>query len=72
MSTAFKVNRMFYVKISEVTMKLKIPVLFYLSFEEEYIRKFLLQSNLNDFIAKGDVFQLYKKISKYIKGSLKN
>lgn len=65
-------NRMFETKKSGVIMKIKIPVLFYSSFEEEYIRKLLLQSNLSDFIAKGDVFQLYKKISKYIKRSLKN
>ncbi|MCX8034209.1 MAG: hypothetical protein N3A00_02690 [Thermodesulfovibrio sp.] len=48
-------------------MKLKIPVVFYSSLEKDYLRNFLLHSNVNDLINKGDIFQLYKKIAKYIK-----
>lgn len=45
----------------------KIPVLFYSSLEESYLKMLTLQKKALDYIPKGDVFQLYKKISFYIK-----
>jgi len=46
--------------------KANIPVLLYSSLNENYLKSLALQKRL-DYIAKGDVFQLYKKISFYIK-----
>ncbi|WP_353683779.1 response regulator [Thermodesulfovibrio sp. 3907-1M] len=45
-----------------------IPVLFYSSMDENFLKRLALQKRV-DYIPKGDVFQLYKKISFYIKKS---
>lgn len=44
-----------------------IPVLFYSSLEESYLKKLKIMKGVTDYIVKGDVLQLYKKISLYIK-----
>ncbi len=38
-----------------------IPVIFYSSLEESLLKRLVLQKQVRDYIAKGDVFLLYKK-----------
>ena len=47
----------------------RIPVFFYSSLDENYLKKLTLQKKVTDYIPKGDVFQLFKKLSFYIKNS---
>lgn len=46
---------------------IKIPVLSYLSTDEGYLNNMILQDNLSDFVENGDIFDIYKKISFYLK-----
>lgn len=46
---------------------IKIPVLSYLSADEGCLNYMMLQDNLSDFVEEGDVFDIYKKISLYLK-----
>ncbi|GAB5047226.1 response regulator [Thermodesulfovibrio sp. TK110] len=56
-------------ELLEKNLKIEgIPVLFYSSMEESFLRRLALQKRV-DYIPKGDVFKLYKKISFYIKKS---
>jgi len=49
--------------------KFRIPVLFYSSLDENYLKNLTLQKKVTDYIPKGDIFRLYKKVSFYIKNS---
>ncbi len=53
--------------IKEFTDKSKIPVLFYSSYDEGYLRKMKIMKGVADYIVKGDIFQLYRKISLHMK-----
>lgn len=48
-------------------MKEIIPVLTYQSKEEQIKKMYLLHSNLNDFIVRGNIFLLYRIIRKSIR-----
>ena len=48
------------------TKQRKIPVLFYSCFDEEYLRILKIKKCVTDYIIKGDIFQLYKKIAFYL------
>ncbi len=48
------------------TKKRKIPVLFYSCLDEESLRILKIKKCVCDYIVKGDIFQLYKKISFHI------
>ncbi len=53
--------------IKEFTEKSKIPVLFYSSYDEVYLREMKTLKGIADYIVKGDIFQLYRKISLHMK-----
>lgn len=55
-----------YDLISSYIKAKKIPVLFYSSIDETYLKKLKIMKGATDYIIKGDIFQLYKKISLYI------
>ncbi|MEJ5227002.1 response regulator [Thermodesulfovibrio sp.] len=44
-----------------------IPVLFYSSLDESELRKLKISKGVADYISKGDIFQLFKKVSSYIR-----
>ncbi len=44
-----------------------IPVLFYSSLDESSLRTLKIKKGATDYIVKGDIFQLYRKISSYMK-----
>lgn len=46
---------------------IKIPVLSYFSADKGYLNNMILQENLSDFVENGDIFDIYKKISSYLK-----
>ncbi|ACI21488.1 MULTISPECIES: response regulator [Thermodesulfovibrio] len=56
-----------YDLISTYIKAQKIPVLFYSSIDETHLKKLKIMKGVTDYIIKGDIFQLYKKISLYIK-----
>ncbi|GLI52849.1 response regulator [Thermodesulfovibrio yellowstonii] len=56
-----------YDLISSYIKAQKIPVLFYSSIDETCLKKLKIIKGATDYIIKGDIFQLYKKISLYIK-----
>ncbi len=57
--------------ISKHAREQKIPVLFYSSLDESYLKKLKIIKGITDYILKGDIFQLYRKISLYIKNRQK-
>lgn len=44
-----------------------IPVLFYSSLDESELRKLKISKGVTDYISKGDIFQLFKKVSSYMR-----
>ncbi|MGB9934868.1 MULTISPECIES: response regulator [Thermodesulfovibrio] len=56
-----------YDLISTYIKAQKIPVLFYSSIDETHLKKLKIMKGVTDYIIKGDIIQLYKKISLYIK-----
>lgn len=57
--------------ISKDVREQKIPVLFYSSLDESCLKKLKITKGITDYILKGDIFQLYRKISLYIKNRQK-
>ncbi|MEN2993947.1 MAG: response regulator [Thermodesulfovibrio sp.] len=55
--------------IDKYVKEKKIPVLFYSALDENYLKKLKIMKGVTDYIVKGDIFQLYRKISHYIKKS---
>jgi hypothetical protein len=51
----------------ERLMKREILMLFYSSVDDGNIKKLMLNEKLLDYVVKGDVFQLYKKVSYFMK-----
>lgn len=60
---------MLYDLINKQVKSKKIPIIFYSSLDEGSLRKLKFKKGATDFISKGDIFQLYKKISLYLKKS---
>ncbi|MCS7214721.1 MAG: response regulator [Thermodesulfovibrio sp.] len=48
----------------------KIPVLFYSAMDESYLKKLKIMKGITDYIVKGDIFQLYRKLSLYMNRKL--
>ncbi|MCX7987844.1 MAG: response regulator [Thermodesulfovibrio sp.] len=46
---------------------LKVQVLYYSSLDNIHLNNLILQENLTDFVEKGDIFQLYRKIASYLR-----
>ncbi len=49
---------------------IKIPVLSQFSIDKSYLNNMILHGNLSDFVENGDIVEIYKKISFYLKNTI--